>query len=177
MGIDARRILTQAAPFLPGNWPVPSNGLNLKSEVSLDVGPFKITPFLIDHSGYDAYSLLIEANGKRLFYSGDFRAHGRKASLTNVFLDILHSPSVKLPSEDDLAIPDPEAQLVAALHAIPDWTVPYLDYLSRGVLPDDALTARLIVRRSKSMSIVNGELHMRSITGVFQRCVSPGEGR
>jgi len=82
MGVDARRILTQAAPFLPGDWPIPANGLSLKSDITIEVGPFKITPFLIDHSGYDAYSLLIEVEGKRLFYSGDFRAHGRKASLT-----------------------------------------------------------------------------------------------
>ncbi len=82
MGHDARRILTKASPFLPGIWPIPSNGINLKSEIPIKLGPFKITPFLIDHSGYDAYSLLIESDGKRLFYSGDFRAHGRKASLT-----------------------------------------------------------------------------------------------
>ena len=43
----------------------------------------------------------------------------------NTFLDILHNPSVKLPTEEDVAIPDPEAQLVAALHAIPDLTIPY----------------------------------------------------
>jgi len=82
MGKDARRILTQASLFLPGLWPIPANGLNLSSGIPIEVGPFNITPFLIDHSGYDAYSLLIEAEGKRLFYSGDFRAHGRKASLT-----------------------------------------------------------------------------------------------
>ena len=100
----------------------------------------------------------------------------RKPVPPNVFLDVLHNPSVKLPSEEDLTIPDPEALLVAALHAIPDWTVPYLDYLTRGELPVDELMARQIVRRSKSMSIVNGELHRRSITGVVQRCVSPDEG-
>ena len=94
-----------------------------------------------------------------------------------MFLDVLRNPSVKLPSEEDLAIPDPEAQLVAALHAIPDWTIPYLDYLTRGELPEEELIALQIVRRSKSMTIVNGELHRRSITGVFQRCVSPDEGR
>lgn len=82
MGANARRILTQASRFLPGNWPVPADGLNLKSGISFELGPFKITPFLIDHSGYDAYSLLIEADGKRLFYSGDFRSHGRKVKLT-----------------------------------------------------------------------------------------------
>ena len=50
----------------------------------------------------------------------------RKPVPPNTFLDILHNPSVKLAREEDLAIPDPEAQLVAALHAIPDWIVPYL---------------------------------------------------
>ncbi len=45
------------------------------------VGPFKVTPYLTDHSAFDAYMLLIEAAGKRILYSGDFRAHGRKAAL------------------------------------------------------------------------------------------------
>ena len=94
----------------------------------------------------------------------------------NVFLDVLHNPSVKLPSEEDLAVPEPEAQLVAALHAIPDWTVPYLAYMTRGELPEDETLARQITRRSKSMTIVNGELHRCSVTGVFQLCVSPEKG-
>ena len=55
----------------------------------------------------------------------------RKPMPPNVFLDILHNPSVKLPTEEDLVVPDPEAQLVAAVHAIPDWTVPYLAYMTR----------------------------------------------
>ena len=38
----------------------------------------------------------------------------------NIFLNILHNPSVKLPMEEDLAVPDLEAPLVAALRAIPD---------------------------------------------------------
>ena len=60
----------------------------------------------------------------------------------NTFLDILYNPSVKLPTREDLAIPDPEAQLVAALHVIPDWTVPYLAYVTRGELPEDETLAR-----------------------------------
>jgi ribonuclease J len=47
----------------------------------LRIGPFNITPHLVDHSGFDAYALEIEASGKRLFYSGDLRAHGRKGDL------------------------------------------------------------------------------------------------
>ncbi|MFC1693078.1 MBL fold metallo-hydrolase [Candidatus Latescibacterota bacterium] len=45
---------------------------------SFMIGDIKITPFLMDHSAFDAYAFLIEANGKSLFYSGDFRGHGRK---------------------------------------------------------------------------------------------------
>ena len=95
----------------------------------------------------------------------------------NTFLDVLHNPSVKLPIEEDLVIPDPEAQLVAALHVIPDWIVPYLAYMTRGELPKDETLARQITRRSKSMTIANGELHHRSVIGAFQRRVSPEEGQ
>lgn len=43
------------------------------------IGDISITPYWADHSAFDAYSFLVEANGKSLFYSGDFRSHGRKA--------------------------------------------------------------------------------------------------
>lgn len=54
---------------------------NWESNVPFELGPFRITPFLTDHSAFDAYMLLIEAQGRRLLYSGDFRIHGRKSSL------------------------------------------------------------------------------------------------
>jgi len=44
-------------------------------------GNFAITPYLVDHSGFDALAYLIESEGKRIFYSGDFRGHGRKRVL------------------------------------------------------------------------------------------------
>lgn len=87
MGAAARRILRSAAPFMPGKWPSPENGCDYESEVSFELGPFKVTPYLVDHSAYDAFALLIEADGKRLFYSGDFRAHGRKANLFQRMID------------------------------------------------------------------------------------------
>ena len=49
--------------------------------------------------------------------------------------------------------------------------------MNRGELPDDEVLARQIVQRSKSMVIHNGELHHCSVSGVFQRCVSPKEGQ
>lgn len=47
----------------------------------LSIGPFTVTPLLTDHSAFDAHMLLIEAAGKRVLYSGDFRSHGRKSAL------------------------------------------------------------------------------------------------
>ena len=66
---------------------------------------------------------------------------------------------------------------MAALHVIPDWTVPYLAYMTRGKLLEDETLARQITRQSKSMTIVSGELHHHNVTGAFQRCVSPEEGK
>jgi ribonuclease J len=40
-----------------------------------------VTPYLVDHSAFDAYALHVQAGGRTLFYSGDLRAHGRKAAL------------------------------------------------------------------------------------------------
>ncbi|MCD5390568.1 MBL fold metallo-hydrolase [candidate division NPL-UPA2 bacterium] len=45
------------------------------------IGDFDITARLVDHSAFDALAFLVEAEGKRLFYSGDFRGHGRKSIL------------------------------------------------------------------------------------------------
>ncbi|TRZ93680.1 MBL fold metallo-hydrolase [bacterium] len=53
----------------------------ISNKKQLSIGDYTITPFLVDHSAFDALAFLIEAEGKRLFYSGDFRAHGRKAIL------------------------------------------------------------------------------------------------
>ena len=39
-------------------------------------GDFSITPITIDHSAFDAYSFVIEANGIKVLHTGDFRMHG-----------------------------------------------------------------------------------------------------
>ncbi len=40
------------------------------------IGDIRITPFLCCHSVYDAYMFLIEAEGKRIWHTGDYRGHG-----------------------------------------------------------------------------------------------------
>ncbi len=61
----------------------------IKHKKQLSIGNFTITPYLVDHSAFDALAFLVEADGKRLFYSGDFRAHGRKAAL---FKQLIEKP-------------------------------------------------------------------------------------
>ncbi len=84
-GAATRRILRAASRFVPRPLPPAlsgrSEGPDLSDRKPIWVGPFTITPYLVDHSAYDAYGLLIKANGRRLFYTGDIRAHGRKAKL------------------------------------------------------------------------------------------------
>ena len=80
IGEAASNILRQAAFFGIGGLTGTPAGL-LRDRVPFDLGPFRITPFLVDHSAFDSYSLLIDAGGRRLFYTGDFRATGAKASL------------------------------------------------------------------------------------------------
>lgn len=57
------------------------------------IGNIKITPYLMDHSAVDSYAFLIEAEGKRVFYSGDFRASGNKSFL---FDKLLHDPPLNI---------------------------------------------------------------------------------
>ena len=48
---------------------------------SFSIGDIKITPILTDHSAFDAYMLLIEADGKQVLHTGDFRTHGVKGEM------------------------------------------------------------------------------------------------
>ena len=80
LGAATLHILQAAAPFVPRPY-VPAIPQVFTSDVPFDVGPFRITPHLVDHSAYDAYAIEVEAGGSRLFYSGDIRGHGRKAAL------------------------------------------------------------------------------------------------
>lgn len=51
------------------------------------IGDIQITPFSIDHSAADSYLFLIEADGKRVLYTGDFRLHGVRGKTLDKILD------------------------------------------------------------------------------------------
>jgi len=80
MGEAAERILAAAAVFTLSGAKF-DHVVHLVDRRPITLGPFTMTPFLVDHSAYDAYAVLVEADGKRLFYTGDLRAHGRKGKL------------------------------------------------------------------------------------------------
>ena len=90
-----------------------------------NVRQFSITPYLVDHSAYGACAYLIESAGKKVFYTGDFRAHGnKKVTFDNMLKDnalkgvdalIIEGTTLgdghksSLPSEEDVRIKMTEA--------------------------------------------------------------------
>lgn len=77
----ATRELIEISCAMSGGSVAPDAWAPLDDRKPLEAGCFRVTPFLVDHSAMDAYAFLVEAGGKKVFYSGDFRAHGRKGRL------------------------------------------------------------------------------------------------
>ncbi len=95
---------------------------HLRHRAPITIGPFAVTPYLADHSGFDAYSLLVEADGARLFYTGDLRGHGRKHRAFDWLLDqpptgidvlLMEGTNLRTPSRDDGHHPEVEPHLGA----------------------------------------------------------------
>lgn len=80
IGQIACQMIAAARNFI-GKESLKNNFQYFNAWIPFEIEPFKITPFLMDHSSIDSFGFLIEAEGKRVFYSGDFRAHGSKKNL------------------------------------------------------------------------------------------------
>jgi ribonuclease J len=80
MSEGAKQMIRISDIFTP-NKVGPINIRVLAKGKEIKIGEFLVTPYLVDHSAFDARAFLIEAGGKRVFYSGDFRGHGRKSVL------------------------------------------------------------------------------------------------
>src|SRR3954469_17408785 len=99
---------------------------------------------------------------------------GHKRIPPGVFLEHLHTPSVKGADIDNPDRVDSFVHMVAKVP--PAWTKPFMEYLEHETLPDDEVKRRQIVRRAKGYTIINGQLYKRSTTGVYLKCVSQQEG-
>lgn len=96
IGGVARSLLDTTRLFL-GKPRLANDFRQFKAWQPFAIGDMLVTPYLMDHSATDAYGFLVEAEGKRLFYTGDFRGHGRKSVL---FDNLLTKP----PTDVDLLL-------------------------------------------------------------------------
>jgi len=46
------------------------------------IGDIIVTPLMVDHSAFDSYMFIVEAGGKRILHTGDFRLHGIRGAGT-----------------------------------------------------------------------------------------------
>lgn len=84
LGKATQKLIEVTNTFTNQNWEI-SNPQHFESGKSFIIGDIEVTPYLMDHSAFDAYAFLIKAGGKSLFYSGDFRIHGRKSKVFDWF--------------------------------------------------------------------------------------------
>ena len=71
---------------------IPENLVNIIiPKKAIDRGQFSITAYEVDHV-YGAMAFLVKADNKKVFYSGDFRAHGHAAYKTK---NLLKEPAIK----------------------------------------------------------------------------------
>jgi ribonuclease J len=64
------------------------------SQQMIQIGDCQVTPLAVDHSIYGSVAFLIEAEGKTILYSGDFRNHGRKPGMIRDLLNHLKTKTV-----------------------------------------------------------------------------------
>jgi ribonuclease J len=74
--------LIQAAPFAGAGFPHEFQTWGA-SGTAVQIGAFRVRPYLTDHSAFDAHMLQVDGAERRVFYTGDFRRHGRKSALVD----------------------------------------------------------------------------------------------
>lgn len=77
--------------------------------VPFKIGDMKITPIRTDHSAFDSYMFLIEANNKRILHTGDFRLHGPMGKGTPKALKRIGKVDVIICEHTTLSRPDKTA--------------------------------------------------------------------
>lgn len=110
-GEATRRLMDIAMLFCPFER-AGGKQFTFANRVPVQVGGFRITPFLVDHSAFDAYAFLIEAQGKSVFYSGDFREHGRKTRVLEALIKAISGKPVDVMLLEGTTFGRPEGKIV-----------------------------------------------------------------
>lgn len=74
----SRKIFETVFCFSKTKGKIKRETVNIEDGVSFAIKDMTITPYIVDHSAYNSFMILIEANGKRILHTGDFRNHGYK---------------------------------------------------------------------------------------------------
>ncbi|GHU66246.1 MBL fold hydrolase [Clostridia bacterium] len=116
MGDLAYRVYLESQEYVHPLQPLPFQLAGVLSNgCTFCCGDIQITPYLADHSAFDAYSLLVEAGGKQIFYTGDFRGHGRKSfdryiSSLSTGIDILITEGTTLSRPDHVMLTESDLE-------------------------------------------------------------------
>lgn len=74
----SRKIFETVFCFSKTKGKIKRETINIEDGQTFTIKDMKITPYIVDHSAYNSFMLLIEAEGKRILHTGDFRNHGYK---------------------------------------------------------------------------------------------------
>ena len=77
----SRKIFETVFCFSKNKGKIHRQTINLEEGKTVTIKDMKITPYIVDHSAYNSFMILIEAEGKRILHTGDFRNHGYKGVL------------------------------------------------------------------------------------------------
>jgi ribonuclease J len=134
----------------------PSEAKVIASWKPIKIGDLKVTPYLADHSAFDAFSYLVEGDGKRIFYTGDFRGHGRKK--------ILFENMLKWPLKD-------------IDHLITEGTTIKRD--SSNEAKSEIEVERDLIRefrKNKGLTLISSSSqNMDRITSIYRACIKTGK--
>ena len=109
MGELSKEVAMIAAEYQDKNLYLRLLGANtFRGGEAFTIGDIRIRPLVIDHSAADSYMFVIEAEGKRVLYTGDFRMHGLRHhvldKLVNTYIgevDVLITEGTSLSRDAD----------------------------------------------------------------------------
>ena len=112
-------------------------------------GEMSVTPYRVDHSAYDAYMFLIEAEGKRVLHTGDFRSHGWTGKgLQKVAEKLIKNVNVLITEGTTLTRDDTDAD----------------DYGEMNLLMD----AKAVMQKYRNVFILCSSVNIDSIASFYQ---------
>jgi hypothetical protein len=80
-------------------------------------------------------------------------------------------------SSSYLGAADPLVAIVFHIQEIPYWAKPFSNYLLSEDLPVDKAEAKRLQQHARAYTLINSELYKRNMSGVYQKCIKPKEGR